>query len=794
MSDQASLYTDVILNPSGESVNQREIRHGQLRAVLHNPTPEAASAQMRVRYDDQHFIFAFGQGREAVALTEQTIEWLWHSFPQKNAGLAEFADAFYTYLQHEARSIGESDTAHSIVIGALTRDVPEGRLWLSWLGTSGLRLLNNRRTPLTIDEGLFPGEGWSPVHGVTPERVRPHAQVFSIFQVDRLLVFSSPLRSLIDELPFIGKVALQRIAENNAQTSPTMLMDLRLYKVNPDPGDVSVYYRWENAHEVVLTWTNNPRATGYRIEQAASPDFADAVVVVDMTDGRQRVHTVQPPTTGETYYRVVPYSQNMPGKPSIPIMVTPIQLTSPVLQLIEWGHEGFIVAWSKIAQANMYEVESSPDSEFDSSQTVMLYRGSETTFETEDTHPSGWFFRVRSANTLFAPRNPSQWSKGMQAPKRLATPTFESVTLNRITWTPIRGARVYEVRQQTGEHQKNHKMHVVEGHNFFEPPKHRPSGYQVRALHRLGDELTASHWTELVVVNTWIEGERSTARIPVVVPTFDEDTAENHQVTDNETPEDDTLELRKQAASRSRNRIAIATTLAVGGFGLLMIGLIGGPRLGIGLDPTATPLTRADRNATATQFVIYQENGTAVNELSQQLGRVISLSTESAYRVNQLATLNGTLIAENSENEALINSLNQMTTMQVAVQATSGSVIDALIATATAQENTAIAQANQQATSAAEINGLNATATAQAITVTAAVEAERTQSAATATFAIESAATYGAQSQTQAAAEHQATIESLQLSLTPPPTPTPPIQRFGKANDLILYRGWRGWF
>lgn len=774
MTDQPSPFSDVILNPSGEPVKQYEIQHGLLRTLLYTNKPEDVSAQVRVRYDDKQLVFAFGQGAEAVALTEQTVEWLWHSFPQKNADSAEFSESFYTYLQHEARSIATSASTHSLVIGALTRDIPEGRIWLSWLGTSGLRVLNHRRTPLSIDEGLFPGEAWSPANGISPDRIRPHAQTFSIHYVERLLIFSSPLRPLIDELPFVGKAALQRIAEDYAQSLPTVLMDLRLFRVNPDPGDVVLQYRWDNFSQAVLSWTNSPRATGYRIEQSVSPTFDEPLIVADMTDARQRVHTVQPPSVGETFYRVVPYSQNMPGKPSNPIMVTPVLLIPPILHPIEWGQNGFIVTWTKINQANMYEVEASPDYEFDSSQTVTLYRGTDTTFETDDIHPVGWYFRVRSINSVFAPRSPSQWSNGVQAPKRLPLPYFESVTLTRIVWTSIRGAQVYEVRQQSGENNKNQKIHTIEGRNFFEPAKQRPSIYQVRALRRPGDEMTASHWTELVVVNTWLEGERATGRIPIVVPPIEmEDTADSIEAIDTTEPEEDTLELRrKNASSRTWRRLAIGTAMVGAAGGLILVGLIGGPRLGIGLDPTATPLTGADRDATGTQVILHEQNATALADLNQQIGRIVSLGTESAFRANQLATRNSNLIEENMGNTVLLDSIYQ---------------------TATAQANE---QANVQATYAAEYNGLMGSATAQAVEVTATIEAERTENAVTATYVIEFVATYNAQSLTQVAGDYQATIGALELALTPSPTSTLPVQRFGKTPAIqSLLDWWHGlWY
>lgn len=734
MTDQPATFTDLVLNPSGDAVAQHNTPHGPLRTLLTPSTANDLLAQLRIRYDATQLVFALGQGAEAVALTEQTIEWLWHGFPPKETDANQFAESLYTYLQHEARSISKSEANHSIVVGALTRDVPEGRLWLSWLGTSSLRVLNIRRIPLPLDEGLFPGEGWSPLHGVSPDRVQPHVQVFPTNLTDRLLVFSSPLRTVIDELPFIGRTALQRIADAHAQTQPVLLMDLRLYRVNPDPGDVALQYRWDNPYEATLFWTNSPRATGYRIEQASSPSFEDVVVVADMTDARQRVHSIQPTTTAETYYRVVPYSQNMPGKPSAPVMVTPIQLVPPVLYPVEWGEHGFRVEWSEIAQANMYEVEASPDPDFDSSQTVGVYRGSDTHFETEDSHPAGWFFRVRSANTLFAPRSPSQWSKAAQSAKHLAIPLFESVTPQRIAWTTIPGAKLYEVRQQSPEGNKNAKIHVVETHRHFDPPKQRPSLYQVRALHMTGDEITASQWSEIVAINTWLDGEKATARVPVAGrPLEDDDTAELPGVVGLE--DTDTLELRRKTSKTWRNW-AIGTAIVGTGAVMLLLGLIGGPRLGIGLDPTATSLNLADRAATATQLMINQENAIALATQNSQMSRIEARGTEFAFQVDQLATSNSILREQSYADAAELASIHQTST----------------------------AQANLQATAAADFG------------------ATLTANAATATYGIEAAATFNAQSLTQAAIEHQRTIEAL--------TPTPPVQRFGKWLPAEVFENW----
>ena len=49
-----------------------------------------------------------------------------------------------------------------------------------------------------------------------------------------------------------------------------------------------------------------------------------------------QIDRIQPPTNAEIYYRVIPLADNLPGKPSAPIVVTPIQLIAPIVESIQW--------------------------------------------------------------------------------------------------------------------------------------------------------------------------------------------------------------------------------------------------------------------------------------------------------------------------------------------------------------------------------------------------------------------------------------------------------------------------
>jgi hypothetical protein len=249
-----------------------------------------------------------------------------------------------------------------------------------------------------------------------------------------------------------------------------------------------------------------------------------------------------------------------------------------------------------------------------------------------------------------------------------------------------------------------------------------------------GDEITASPWSEAVVINTWLDGEKATGRVPVAGrPLEDDDTAELAGPIGLE--DTDTLELRRKTSKTWRNW-AIGTALVGGGAIMLLLGLIGGPRLGIGLDPTTTPLNSADRAATATQLIINQENAVVVATQQAILGRIEARGTEFAHQVQQLGTSNSILREQSYADAAELASIHQTST----------------------------AQANFNATMAADFG------------------ATLTANAATATYGIEAAATLNAQSLTQVAIEHQATIDAL--------TPTPPVQRFGKLMETEMLENW----
>lgn len=686
MSQAHSSAIDLSLNPLGDPATLHETPHGQLRTVLHPHNGEAAVAKLAARYDDQRLVIVLVLGKQSAALSEKTIDWIWEHFPAPELDANGFSEQLYSYLQGDARIIGDESDAYSLVVGALSREMPEGKLWLAWLGTAGVRALKPNREPLQLEQGLIPGEGWSPKNGVVPEHARPHTKVVPLNSVDHLLIFSSALQPVVDEAPYLGRAVLQRVAEAHADKLPTVLFDLQPYRVVPSPEGFALRYRWDTSYEATLFWTSSLNATGYRLEQATSPTFNDAVMLAEMTDERQRLYRVQPPTNQEVYYRVVPLAQNLPGKPSAPVVVTPVQLLAPIIESIEWiGNGGFRLTWSKLPQADSYDLECSPEDDFDSPETMIVYQGAETSFETEPNFATGWYYRVRAANTYYAPKSPSQWSQGKRAPVFLETPQFEQISASKIIWGAVDGASVYEIRHLVdgGGGNEYQSLGFVKERSYT-PPQRPPTLYQVRALRAEDDMSTASPWSKGIVISMLADHSISAA-VMERASSADADTTPEFLMEDTDTKP---LSRSKPKKSTQAWQIVLATAafaLAVG----LIAGLIGGPRLGIGLDPSVTPISQSDLESTATQNYVFVDNSTQRAILNQEVVQAQALATENANTISNEIDRNATLTDELADQEALVS----MNMTQIA---------DVEESMATAENDLSVLQST--ATSAAEEN------------------------------------------------------------------------------------------
>jgi hypothetical protein len=783
MSQAHNSAIDLSLNPLGDPATIHKTPHGILRTILHPHQSEQTVAFLATRYDDQRLVLVLALGKQSAALTGKMIDWLWEKFPADEVDAKGFSEQLYDYLQDEARSIGDETNAYSLVIGALTRAVPEGRLWLAWLGTAGVRALKGNREPLQLEQGLIPGEGWSPKNGVVPEHARPHTKIVPLNTVDRLLIFSNALQPVADELAYLGRAATQRVAEAHADKLPSVLFDLQPFRVVPEPEAFTVRYRWDTPYEVTLFWSASLNATGYRLEQASSPTFDDAVMLAEMTDERQRLYRVQPPTNEEVYYRVVPLAENLPGKASVPIVVTPIQLIPPIIESVQWmGNGGFKLTWANLPQADSYDLECSPEDDFDSPETTIIYQGGETSFETDADFATGWYFRVRSANTYFAPKSPSQWSVGRRAPVFLDVPQFEQISSSKIIWGAVDGASVYEVRhrKESEDEGSGYESHGFVEERSFTPPQRPPTLYQVRALRSEQDLSTASPWSKGIVISV-VDGQSISAAVIERNSSADADTTPEFLMEDTDTAPLVRPKLTQTRQTQRWQMVLIAAAVALG-IGLIA-GLIGGPRLGIGVDSSLTPIPQSDIDRTATQNYIFVDNSTQRAVLTDEVGRAQALATENANTISNQMDLNEILSEDLADQQATVSmNMTQIADLEasqatvendlsiVRQEATNAADENSVLVTTIESMETAVTDYDNEIATLQNdlddnietLNDLRATATAQSRTLTALQDESDNQ-----------AATIQSQAATATALQNQVNdFESTATAAAPTPTPT----------------------
>ena len=699
---------DIVLDITGSPVQQQSTPHGMLRSLL-QPVSNHTDAQIGIRHDDEHMVFAVVSGKQADTLCKHYLDWQWDHLPKDIINSQIFSDQLFEYLNGPAKSIGNGDDTHTLVVGIISRKFEQGKILLGWVGTSGLRLYNIQRESLPLDVGLFPGEGWSPKFGIFPAEARPHVHDARLNTIDRLIVYAPALLKLVDELPFLGRVALQRVAEAQSDKKNVYLLDFKPTQVMPRPTGIVLNYRWESPTKVNLSWTGSEDATGFNIEESPSPSFIDVSTLAELTDHRQRVYTVIPPSDRDVYYRVVPINKNVRGEPSTPVIVTPVPIVPPLIEEITWNQEGVIrVQWSDVPQADTYELEFSPSQDFDSAQTAIVYRGASTYCEVEnEEQPAGWYFRVRSRNNHFMPELPSIWSGVKRAPHRLATPTFMTVSPDIVSWTPIDGADSYQVRRQTATLDE---IIALVHEPKFTPNDELTAVYEIRAIRREGDENTASNWSSAITLGGYILD--------------DEDTESNLRVGSDTLPVRPQTRIKPQAKAQANTPmrqamwlIGIAALMLLVG---LAIGLLTAPQLGVGANPTDTPLADVDVQATLAQNMLNEENAIARATLSSDLNRVNIAATENTNQLNNLQTRNANLRGVNGELtdtqaslEAEIGILNTEATAYSeslsTLEAEQVSVVNAQSGTIDAQNMLATGQANEQSTLQADVLSLEET-------------------------------------------------------------------------------------
>lgn len=493
------------LGTDASSFDQSRNTHGRVRwgyeraAAPQTGTPVPASLVMQ--YDANRFVYALTDGPAALYLSEQIADYLW----TREALNEEWPHNLRAWLADETNQwtgAPRGTDRTGFICGRVERNLPGGRIYVAWLGIAGVRLLGRSNEDIVLNTAVGDGEGWTPERGPEPDGQPLHAYRGSLFGLERIMVLSPGAEPLRDDLPDLSAPDLQNALADWAADSECDLavLDLRLTPVLTEPNRVVVSHRWLSPELCLLFWQPSPNATGYRVQESATPDFEHPEMIAELTDGRQTQYRLSPPSAAPRYYRVIPLNQGVPGIASEPVRPTPVALPAPVLQAVEWDRDGgYRVRWSPIEQATSYELQSSPAIDFDPHDSEIIYRGEMAEMNLPPTAPVGRFYRVRAINVLYAPQTPSAWSQPRRAPTQLDTPRFMAVTHERIEWGRVTGAQQYALRVTAlGEDEDQGDDIFVR--DTLVRPADQPAIYRVRAFRRPDDLRTASEWSEPVTI------------------------------------------------------------------------------------------------------------------------------------------------------------------------------------------------------------------------------------------------------------------------------------------------------
>jgi hypothetical protein len=491
------------IGPETSAVERGNSTHGRWRvgyqqAVKKPEEGERLPVALEMMQDAERLVFAMTEGPAAPYLAEHLVNYLW----TRESTADDWPQNLRFWLADTDQWTQAKSGRTLFICGRLERGMPGGRIYLAWLGMSGVRLLDRAHNPLTLDTYISSDEGWTPDKGPEPEGMALHAYRGSLFDLERLTAVSPGAISLNEELPDMSSVDLQQALQDWSEEADHDLsvFDLRLNPITTAPSVIHVSHRWISAEQCMLSWQPTPNTTGYQVEESANLAFDKPTILAQLSDSRQGQYTFSPPVDGQHYYRVTPLNHNIAGQPSDPVAVLPLALATPVMEPIRWSEQGgYRLRWTPVLQATGYEIQTSNTSGFEPETCQMVYRGEASETNLPFDAPLNQYYRVRAINARYAPNAPSEWSRPRRAPNRLDVPVFTHVSHKKIAWEPVNGARVYTVRvTPKGEDES-------QGEDFYvaEPTcgvADQAAMYRVRAMRRQDDLRTASEWSDAVTM------------------------------------------------------------------------------------------------------------------------------------------------------------------------------------------------------------------------------------------------------------------------------------------------------
>lgn len=489
------------LGPDSTAFQQGRSAHGTWRAAYRRAAhPDAARAAFALHQDADRVAFALAEGPAAEVLAVRLADFVWtREIPD-----AAWPRAIADYLNEAEARADVPPGLTTFLCGRLERAGHHSRVSLAWLGLPGARLYDRAQLPLGPEGVTAPGEGWTGEAGLQPPGTALHVHRSELRGVERIVLFSGGAAALGDEVVDLSAAELEQALEDwSAEAASDLLVyDLRLTTALPEPAGVSLTYYWTSPELCVLMWRPSAAATGYRVEQASEPTFAEPALLAELTDGRQTQYSFSPPTVGIAYYRVIPMSGDVAGPPSIPVTVMPMALAPPTLHPIQWSQNGgYLLTWTAIPQADAYEVQVSAQLMFEPETSYILYRGEAPELSLPPSTPPGQYYRVRALNTRYAPQSPSVWSRAERAPTTLPTPVFSEVGQTHIRWEPVPGAGQYEVRFRASGQPDMEWESLYTTEPATPAAIDQPTDYRVRALRQPNELHTASAWSAQITLS-----------------------------------------------------------------------------------------------------------------------------------------------------------------------------------------------------------------------------------------------------------------------------------------------------
>ncbi|MGC9400147.1 MAG: S8 family serine peptidase [Anaerolineae bacterium] len=200
--------------------------------------------------------------------------------------------------------------------------------------------------------------------------------------------------------------------------------------------------------EYVLSWSGDPDATEYRLQEDDNSDFTSPH---SLYLGSDTQYTVTQQPAGIWYYRV--QASNANGEsPWSNVVSTTIRPTAPVLNPIENAaqEDAYTVIWSAVGGAQAYTLQEAATVGF--TNAVTRYVGSETHYEVTGQDEGTWYYRVHAT----ASTGDSDWSHVVSttvAPSTLEPPTLQAIANDdedgdyTVAWSAVPSATTYTLEE-----------------------------------------------------------------------------------------------------------------------------------------------------------------------------------------------------------------------------------------------------------------------------------------------------------------------------------------------------------